>query len=66
MPNGVHNDPLTPTVLVWSASFHSGWHVLLDGSEVSIFAVDHALMGVKVPRGTHQIDFAYTVPSAWN
>ncbi|MET0402828.1 MAG: YfhO family protein, partial [Cystobacter sp.] len=48
--------------LVFATTSHPGWTATLDGEEVPIWNVDAALMGVVVPEGSHQIEFAFTDP----
>ena len=46
--------------LVFSATYMpKGWHAAVDKSETKIYRVDHALMGIIVPKGTHEIEFRY-------
>ena len=34
------------------------WRVRVDGQAASLLRVDYALMGVRVPAGTHTVTFA--------
>ena len=46
--------------LVFSSTYMpKGWHAVVDKSETKIYRVDHALMGIIVPKGIHQIEFRY-------
>ncbi len=46
--------------LIFSSTYMpKGWHAVVDKSETKIFRVDHALMGIIVPKGIHQIEFRY-------
>lgn len=46
--------------LVFSTTYMpKGWHATVDNSEVKIHRVDHALMGIVVPKGTHKVEFNY-------
>ncbi len=40
-----------------------GWHAQIDGRAVSPFRMDHALMGLNVPAGMHQVRLWYR--STW-
>jgi len=51
-------------ILVWSSSFMPWWRAEVDGEEADIFPVNHALTGVRVPAGTHRVDFTYAPPAA--
>ncbi|MCX6622798.1 MAG: YfhO family protein, partial [Acidobacteria bacterium] len=47
------------TLLRFAVPWFPGWHATLDGREALIERVDHALMGVRIPAGTHQLVLAY-------
>jgi hypothetical protein len=46
-------------LLVDSDCFYPGWEARVDGREVPILRVDHALRGVVVPAGAHRVDLSY-------
>ncbi|MFA6598978.1 MAG: YfhO family protein [Ignavibacteriaceae bacterium] len=46
--------------LVFSDTYMpKGWHATVDKSEVKIYRINHALMGIIVPKGTHVVEFRY-------
>jgi hypothetical protein len=49
-------------VLVLSEAFDPGWRATLDGETASVLVIDHALLGVVVPAGAHEIVFEYRPP----
>jgi hypothetical protein len=53
----------TPGLVVLADRWDKGWHAWLDGKEVPILCVDHALRGVVVPRGTATLEFRYAPTS---
>jgi hypothetical protein len=49
-------------VVVVSESWHSGWEAWVDGEQVELTPVDHALLGVPVRAGSHRVEFAFRLP----
>jgi hypothetical protein len=49
----------TPGLVVLSDSWNTGWRCRLNGEEVPILRVDHALRGVLVPDGKNIVKFTY-------
>jgi hypothetical protein len=47
------------SVLALSSTFYPGWRVLIDGKEKELLQVNHALSGVFVPEGEHDVVFYY-------
>jgi uncharacterized membrane protein YfhO len=45
-------------MLVLSDVAYPTWRARVDGRDVPIFRVDHALRGVVVPAGDHVVEFA--------
>ena len=50
-------------LLVVSESYFPGWEARLDGSPAPIHRVDHALMGLVVPAGSHRVELSYSPES---
>ncbi len=48
--------------LVLTDVFHPYWSAKVDGSPVEIVPAFHAFRGVKVPAGSHEVEFFCTVP----
>jgi Bacterial membrane protein YfhO len=51
----------TPTdgVLVMPDPYYPQWHVTVDGKPAKLLEVDHAFRGVRVPAGSHRVEFTY-------
>ena len=49
-------------VLVLSEVWFPHWRVRVDGREVPLWRVNHALRGVKLGPGRHEIEFSYHSP----
>jgi len=47
-------------IMFCSIPYDPGWTVLVDGKEVSTFAIKDALLGFDVPSGEHTIELSYT------
>ena len=48
-----------PSLLVLTDVHYPGWQATLDGRSVPIERVDYLLRGVRVPPGTHRVEFRY-------
>ncbi|MFH2010393.1 MAG: YfhO family protein [bacterium] len=46
-------------LLVFAESWYPGWRARVDGKEVDVHRVNHALMGIKVPAGHHRIRLTF-------
>jgi hypothetical protein len=51
-------------LLVTADAFLPGWRVTVDGREAPLERVDYLLRGVRVPEGTHRVEFTYE-PWSW-
>jgi hypothetical protein len=49
-------------LVVFSEIFDPGWRALIDGEPAPIHSVDHALQGIALPPGTHEIELRYETP----
>ena len=49
----------SPGILVLSDEWFPGWNVTVDGAPASLLRANHALRGVFLPQGEHQIVFHY-------
>lgn len=47
------------SILVLSQAYYPGWQVFVDGKEEKLLRVNHALSGVFVPKGEHDVSFYY-------
>jgi hypothetical protein len=48
-----------PAVMRIAIPWYPGWKAVLDGREIPVRRMDHALMAVEVPAGTHEVMFEY-------
>jgi hypothetical protein len=46
-------------LLVQSDCWYPGWRARIDGRDAPLLKVDHALRGVVLPAGDHEVEFAY-------
>lgn len=46
-------------MVVLSDSFYPGWRADVDGKPAQIYEVDLSLRGVRVPKGSHRIQYRY-------
>lgn len=46
-------------LLFLSDSYFPGWKAYVDDLEVKIYRADYALRAIKVPKGTHKVEFSY-------
>jgi uncharacterized membrane protein YfhO len=44
---------------VQSDCWYPGWRARIDGRDAPLLKVDHALRGVVLPAGDHEVEFAY-------
>ena len=47
-------------LLFTSIPFDNGWRAYIDGEEVTVDAFKDALISIKVPEGTHKIEFKFS------
>jgi hypothetical protein len=52
------------SLLVLTDVYYPGWKAFVDGRETPIERVDYLLRGVRVPAGSHDVEFRYE-PSSW-
>jgi hypothetical protein len=53
-----------PGVVVLSDVAYPGWKAKVDGRDAPVERVDYLLRGVRVPAGTHTVEFTYE-PLSW-
>ncbi|MDA0159603.1 hypothetical protein OM076_04955 [Solirubrobacter ginsenosidimutans] len=53
-----------PGILVVSDAWAPGWHAVMGGEELKVERVDYLYRGVRVPAGTHIVEFTYR-PLSW-
>ena len=49
-----------PSVLVLNQSWSKDWKVYVDGLRTEIFPVDVNMLGLQVPKGTHEVTYKYS------
>ncbi len=49
-----------PSVLVLNQSWSKDWKVYVDGLRTEIFPVDANMLGLQVPKGTHEVTYKYS------
>jgi hypothetical protein len=49
----------SPSLLKLSVTWYPGWRATLNGGELPVVRVDHALMGVVVPAGDAEVEFRF-------
>jgi hypothetical protein len=47
------------SLLLISIPYFPGWHATIEGRQLPVLRVDHALSGAIVPAGEHQLDFEF-------
>jgi hypothetical protein len=52
-----------PSFVVVSEAYDPGWSATLNGDEALLHRTDHALMGVAVPVGEHELELSYAPTS---
>ncbi|MBA2247743.1 MAG: YfhO family protein, partial [Chloroflexia bacterium] len=50
---------VTDGLLVVSASYANGWNAYVDGERVELLRTNHALQGVSLPAGEHEVELRY-------
>jgi hypothetical protein len=50
-------------LLVFTEAWHPGWRATVDGEPVPVHRVDHALIGLRLPPGKHQVRLRFDPPS---
>ena len=56
-----------PRFLLWSDSYHSGWHAFINGEKAKVLRANYAFKGLWVPAGENHIVFRFATPGryAW-
>jgi hypothetical protein len=49
----------SPSLLKLSVAWYPGWRATLNGGELPVLRVDHALMGAVVPAGDGEVEFRF-------
>lgn len=55
----MHYHAESPSLLKLSMAWYPGWTATMGGRSLPVVRVDHALMGVVVPAGDHEIEFRF-------
>lgn len=51
------------SLLVIRMSFDPGWKATIDGTPVEVVPADYAILGVRVPPGSHRVRLVYSDPT---
>jgi hypothetical protein len=51
----IHYHAVSPSLLKLSVAWYPGWRAEVEGKALPMVRVDHALMGVIVPEGEHEV-----------
>jgi hypothetical protein len=57
-------DAARSSLLVLTDTYFPGWRATVDGRSAPIERVDYLLRGVRVPAGSHTVEFTYE-PASW-
>lgn len=49
----------SPSILVLSENYYSGWQATVDGQRTPILRVNYNLRGIVLPAGEHTLEFVY-------
>jgi hypothetical protein len=55
----LHSDAKSPSLLRAAIPWYPAWRASVDGKPVEIRIVDHAMIGIPVPAGRHQVVLEY-------
>lgn len=64
----VRTEANRPALLVLADNFYADWSVRIDGQPATMLRANHALRGVLIPAGTHQVVFSFAssgVDTGW-
>jgi hypothetical protein len=53
-----------PALLVLTDNWYPGWKATVDGKSATVERVDYLIRGVRVPAGTHTVEFRFE-PGSW-
>lgn len=56
-----HKDSEDDEFVFFSVPYEDGFTAYVDGAETSIYKVDFGMMGIVVPKGSHDIEFKYSL-----
>ena len=48
--------------LLLADTFYPGWTATVDGTPTPIYRANHAVRGIQLPRGRHEVRFSYAAP----
>ena len=56
----LQSDAKRPSLVRTAIPWYPAWRASIDGSPVSLRAVDHAMIGIPAPAGQHRIVLEYS------
>jgi hypothetical protein len=48
--------------LLLADTFYPGWTAQVDGTPTPIYRANHAVRGIQLPKGRHEVHFTYEAP----
>jgi hypothetical protein len=60
----VDTDARRPALLVLTDNWYPGWKATVDGKSAPVERVDYLIRGVRVPAGSHRVEFSFE-PASW-
>jgi Bacterial membrane protein YfhO len=55
----LHSDAKSPSLMRAAIPSYPAWHASVDGNRVETRIVDHAMIGIPIPAGKHQVVLRY-------
>jgi len=55
----LHSDAKSPSLLRAAIPWYPAWRASIDGNPVATRIVDHAMIGIPVPAGQHEVVLQY-------
>jgi hypothetical protein len=59
----VRTSASSDALLVLADTWYPDWRVTVDGADARLYRTNHAFRGVRVPAGTHEVEFVFAPPA---